>query len=55
MRWLMGQRDDLLGIAEEHQALYDAIAARDVRRVEELARQHVSSGDSAAREHLRLP
>jgi DNA-binding GntR family transcriptional regulator len=55
MRWLMGQHDDLVGIAEEHQALYDAIAARDVRRVEELARHHVSSGHAAAMEHLHLP
>ncbi|HZE41724.1 MAG TPA: GntR family transcriptional regulator [Stackebrandtia sp.] len=40
MRWLLAQHDDLLGIAEEHRRLYEAIAARDVAGVERLADQH---------------
>jgi len=48
MRWLMGQHDDLLAIAAEHEELYDAIAARDVERVERLAREHVSSSFDTA-------
>lgn len=48
MRWLMGQHDDLMGVAKEHEALYLAIADRDVRRVEELARQHVASARATA-------
>lgn len=43
MRWLMGQHDDLLAIVAEHVELYDAIAARDVERVETLAKAHVFS------------
>jgi DNA-binding GntR family transcriptional regulator len=43
MRWLMGQHDDLLAIAAEHEELYDAIADRDVERVETLAQAHVFS------------
>ncbi len=43
MRWLMGQHDDLLAIAAEHVELYDAIAAREVERVETLAKAHVFS------------
>src|SRR5690606_11442168 len=34
LRWLLGQHDDLLGVAAEHEGLYDAIADRDVARVE---------------------
>ncbi len=43
MRWLMGQHDNLLAIAAEHVELYDAIAAREVERVETLAKAHVFS------------
>lgn len=43
MRWLMSQHDDLLHIALEHEALYDAIAARDVARVSELSANHLEN------------
>lgn len=43
MRWLMAQHDDLLHIAREHEALYDAIARRDVERVSELATNHLAN------------
>lgn len=43
MRWLMSQHDDLLHIAVEHEALYDAIAARDAARVSELSANHLEN------------
>lgn len=51
LRWLLGQHDDLMGIAQEHEALYAAIVDRDVRRAEELATKHVASGHAAAVAH----
>lgn len=53
-RWLLGQHDDLLAVAQEHEDLYDAIAARDVPRVEELVKKHLESGRNAAAAHLRV-
>ncbi|MDI3387579.1 GntR family transcriptional regulator [Streptomyces sp. B-S-A8] len=53
MRWLLSRHDDLLAVAQEHEELYDAIAARDVPRVEELVLKHLESGRSAAAAHLR--
>ncbi|CQR66155.1 GntR family transcriptional regulator [Streptomyces leeuwenhoekii] len=51
MRWLLGQHDDLLGIALEHEALYQAIAERDVDGVEALVRQHLATSRSAVMRH----
>ncbi|MFD0339903.1 GntR family transcriptional regulator [Streptomyces sp. NPDC127117] len=48
MRWLLGQHDDLGGVAQEHEALYRAIAERDVASVEQLADQHLVTGRNAA-------
>jgi DNA-binding GntR family transcriptional regulator len=53
MRWLLSRHDDLLGVAREHENLYDAIVARDVPRVEELVLKHLEMGRSAAAAHLR--
>ncbi|MGW0818172.1 GntR family transcriptional regulator [Streptomyces viridiviolaceus] len=53
MRWLLGQHDDLPAVAEEHEDLYDAIAARDVPRVEHLVAEHLETGRSAAAAHRR--
>ncbi|KAB2379456.1 FCD domain-containing protein, partial [Actinomadura montaniterrae] len=44
MRWLLGQHDDLLRVAEEHERLYEAVARRDVAGVEELALRHLEIG-----------
>ncbi|CAL9351423.1 MULTISPECIES: GntR family transcriptional regulator [Streptomyces] len=52
LRWLLGQHDDLLAVALEHDALYRAIAARDVDRVQELVLHHLASSRSAALGHL---
>ncbi|MFB6814566.1 GntR family transcriptional regulator [Streptomyces sp. NPDC056347] len=48
MRWLLGQHDDLEGVAREHEGLYTAIAERDVAGVAELASRHLISGRDAA-------
>ncbi|MGW1836023.1 GntR family transcriptional regulator [Streptomyces sp. BBFR2] len=48
MRWLLGQHDDLVAIAEEHEALYDAILARDADRVTELTARHLATSHRAA-------
>lgn len=46
MRWLLSQHDDLLGMAEEHEALYQAIAARDISGMEALVRAHLETSRS---------
>ncbi|MGW1430801.1 GntR family transcriptional regulator [Streptomyces sp. NPDC002431] len=48
MRWLLGQHDDLEGVAREHEDLYAAIADRDTETVVELAGRHLISGRRAA-------
>lgn len=53
MRWLLGQHDDIAGVAKEHEELYEAIEARDVPRVEELALKHLATGRSEAAAHRR--
>ncbi len=52
MRWLLGQHDDLLAVASEHEELYEAIAAGDVERVEALSTAHVASSLGTAIDHL---
>lgn len=43
MRWLLGQHDDLMNVTEEHEVLYEAIAAGDVARMEQLVLAHMAS------------
>ncbi|RFU84216.1 GntR family transcriptional regulator [Streptomyces triticagri] len=52
MRWVLGQHDDLLAVAQEHADLYEAIAARDVPRVDTLVLHHLESGRDARSAHL---
>ncbi|WP_327085412.1 GntR family transcriptional regulator [Nonomuraea sp. NBC_01738] len=47
MRWFLGRHDDVLRVAEEHEELYQAVAARDVERVGELVRLHLVRGRNA--------
>jgi DNA-binding GntR family transcriptional regulator len=44
MRWLLAQHEDLMTIAEQHEALYAAIADRDVDRIGELVTEHLATG-----------
>lgn len=48
MRWLLGQHDDLIAIAEQHRGLYDAIAERDVDAVDRLVIEHLRTGRAEA-------
>ncbi|VFA97727.1 GntR family transcriptional regulator [Nocardia cyriacigeorgica] len=48
MRWLLGRHDDLMTVAREHQQLYDAIANRDLARVEDLAAAHIDTSRTLA-------
>ncbi|WP_228266127.1 GntR family transcriptional regulator [Microlunatus elymi] len=51
MRWLLVQHDDLVAVAQEHQELYDAIAARDSRSVAALVARHLQTSSNLAAEH----
>ncbi|MER5946319.1 GntR family transcriptional regulator [Streptomyces sp. NPDC001904] len=53
MRWLLGQHDDFGAVADEHEELYRAIEARDVRSVEELAERHLATSEVEAVAHQR--
>ncbi|MFJ6562837.1 GntR family transcriptional regulator [Streptomyces sp. NPDC091412] len=51
MRWLLGQHDDLMAIAREHEALYAAIADRNVALVDELVAKHLENSRHAIVAH----
>lgn len=51
MRWLLGQHDDHLTMAQDHEALYRAIADRNVAAVEELVVQHLETSRRAIADH----
>jgi DNA-binding GntR family transcriptional regulator len=55
LRWLFGQHDDLMAVAGQHEALYDAIADRDAARVERLAADHLVASLQMATARLRAP
>lgn len=55
MRWLLSQHDDLLAIATEHEALYDAIAARDLPEVDRLVAGHLTTGRAEATRRAARP
>lgn len=48
MRWLLARHDDLIAVAEQHEALYGAIADRDMGRVERLVGDHLAAGPAMA-------
>ncbi|WP_314428233.1 GntR family transcriptional regulator [uncultured Microbacterium sp.] len=52
LRWLFGQHDDLVAIAEEHRMILDAVAARDEERLRELIPRHLANGQAAAQSRL---
>ena len=55
LRWLLVQHDDLISVAREHQALYDAIADRDADAVDVLVQRHLVSSRTLAAEHAGDP
>jgi DNA-binding GntR family transcriptional regulator len=52
LRWLFGQHDDLIGMAQEHRVLYATIAARDVTTLRTMVPHHLSKGRMAAEKRL---
>jgi len=52
LRWLFGQHDDLLAMAEEHRIILEAVAARDVEALREIIPRHLTSGQAAAERRL---
>lgn len=55
MRWLLGQHDDLMAMAKEHEELYEALADRDVAQVEKLVTRHLATGRDAAAARRNAP
>lgn len=53
MRWLLGQHDDLVAVARQHEGLYAAIADRDVTRIERLVAEHLATGQGMAAARVR--
>ncbi len=52
MQWLLRQNEDVTAICREHEEIAEAIAARDVERVKELAHVHVETSRRVASEVL---
>ncbi|PRA10706.1 GntR family transcriptional regulator [Arthrobacter sp. MYb211] len=50
MRWLLAQHDELEVMAEEHEQLYEAIAGRDIVRLQQLVQQHLSTSRGSVTE-----
>jgi DNA-binding GntR family transcriptional regulator len=53
LRWLFGQYDELVGMAQEHEAIYAAVAARDAELLRELVPLHLAAGRDLAERRLR--
>lgn len=52
LRWLFGQHDDLLAMAEEHRIILEAMVARDTAALRRIIPAHLASGQSAAERRL---
>ncbi|KAA0960023.1 GntR family transcriptional regulator [Microbacterium sp. ANT_H45B] len=52
LRWLFGQHDDLLAMAEEHRVIFEAVAARDTDTLRWLIPRHLASGQATAERRL---
>lgn len=52
MRWLFGQHDDLLAMADEHRIILEAVAARDAAALRRIIPAHLTSGQAAAERRL---
>nr|WP_017204554.1 GntR family transcriptional regulator [Microbacterium barkeri] len=48
LRWLFGQHDDLVAMADEHRIILDAVIARDADALRRIVPAHLASGQSAA-------
>jgi DNA-binding GntR family transcriptional regulator len=52
LRWLFGQHDDLMAMAEEHRVILEAMEARDAEALRQINPAHLASGQSAAERRL---
>ncbi|KAB1862410.1 GntR family transcriptional regulator [Microbacterium algeriense] len=52
LRWLFGQHDDLVAMADEHRIILDAVIARDADALRRIVPAHLASGQSAAERRL---
>lgn len=52
LRWLFGQHDDLLAMAEEHRVIFETVAARDTDTLRWLIPRHLASGQATAERRL---
>lgn len=52
LRWLFGQHDDLLAMADEHRIILEALTARDTDALRRIVPAHLASGQSAAERRL---
>jgi DNA-binding GntR family transcriptional regulator len=50
VRWLLAQHSDLAGIADEHQALLEAVRDGDAEAAARLAREHLRTSRAAVAE-----
>lgn len=48
LRWLFGQHDDLVGMADEHRRIFEAVERRDGEALRVLIPAHLAAGQSAA-------
>lgn len=52
LRWLFGQHDDLMAMAEEHRIILDAMSARDIEALGRIVPAHLASGQAAAQRRI---
>lgn len=52
LRWLFGQHEDLLAMADEHRVILEAMTARDTTALRRIVPAHLASGQSAAERRL---
>ena len=52
LRWLFGQHDDLLAMAEEHRVILEAMGERDTDALRRIIPAHLASGQAAASRRL---
>lgn len=52
LRWLFGQHENLLAMADEHRIILEAMAARDIETLRRIVPAHLASGQTAAEQRL---
>lgn len=52
LRWLFGQHDDFVGMADDHRRILEAVEARDVDTLRRIIPEHLAYGQAAAQRRL---